>query len=65
MVGFPDTPQMIIIYDNLKSHLIFFFLFSYEMVEQKLIMCLVFSKGQRKFFLRDNENLQQKQMFQQ
>ena len=29
-------------------------LFLHEMVEQKLIMCLVFSKGQRKFITRTN-----------
>ena len=53
VVGFPDPPGMII-YKNLKSHLIFFSFFLLEMVKQKLKMCLVFSMGQRKFTTRTN-----------
>ena len=52
MVGFPDPPGMII-YNNLKSHLMFF-LFLLEMVKQKLKMCLLFSKGQRKCTTKTN-----------
>ena len=53
MVGFPD-PSGMIIYKNLKSHLIFFSFFLLEMVKQKLKLCLVFSMGQRKFTTRTN-----------
>ena len=53
VVGFPERPLMIV-YKNLKSHLHFFPLFLHEMVKWKLIMYLVFSKGQKKFTARTN-----------
>ena len=37
-----------------STHLKMFLFFLHEMVKQKLIMCLVFSKGQRKFTIRTN-----------
>ena len=53
MVGFPDPPRMII-FQQSKIAFDCFPLFLFEMVKQKLKMCLVFSKGQRKFTTRTN-----------